>query len=189
MLKPVREDRAGWVLAGGESSRMGRDKALLNLSGIPLVLRAAHAAAEVCGSVSLVGDPAKYSALGFSVVADRFTGMGPAAGIEAALAATKADWNLILACDMPSLNAAILESLFTGEADCSLPRYPDGKVEPLCAVYHRRCHAHIRAALEKGVRKVTGALEGLALRYVPVTSEEPFTNLNTPEDVERFRRG
>lgn len=182
-------DRAGWVLAGGKSSRMGSDKALLNLSGTPLIARLAALAAAVCGPVSIVGDPAKYGSLGFPVVADRFTGMGPVAGIEAALGSTTADWNLILACDMPSLNAETLESLFTGEGDCSIPQYPDGKVEPLCAVYHRCCHPHIRAALEKGTRKVTSALDGLAIRYVPVTSEDPFLNLNTPEDLERYRRG
>jgi molybdopterin-guanine dinucleotide biosynthesis protein A len=187
VLKPDRENRAGWVLAGGKSTRMGSDKALLNLEGAPLILRATGAAAAVCSSVSLVGDPAKYGLLGFPVVADEFAGCGPVAGIEAALHATSADWNLILACDMPALDAPVLELLFTGEADCVLPQYPDGKVEPLCAVYHRRCHPHIRAALEKGVRKVTSALEGLAIRYLPVSSEEPFTNLNTPEDVRRYR--
>jgi molybdopterin-guanine dinucleotide biosynthesis protein A len=166
---------------------MGSDKALLELAGIPLILRATSAAQGVCGSVALVGDPAKYAGLGFPVVNDEFPGCGPLAGIEAALRATSSDWNLILACDMPRLDPVILESLFGMEADCVLPQYPNGDVEPLCAVYHRRCHAHIRAAIENGVRKVTRALEGLAIRYLPVSSEDPFTNLNTPDDVRRYR--
>src|SRR5579859_2029055 len=111
-MKSGSENRAAWVLAGGQSSRMGSDKALLNLEGVPLILRATSAAATVCNSVSLVGDPAKYSNLGFPVVADEFEGCGPLAGIEAALRATSADWNLILACDMPRLETDILESLF-----------------------------------------------------------------------------
>ena len=170
---------------------MGTDKALLELEGLPLILRATTAAAAVCGFVSLVGDPAKYASLGLTVVPDHFPGAGPGAGIEAALRATTADWNLILACDMPALSAAILETLFPRDAmaDCVLPQYPDGKVEPLCAVYHRRCHPHIRAALEQGTRKVTSVLDGLAIRYVPVTSEDPFTNLNTPEDLRRYQLG
>jgi molybdopterin-guanine dinucleotide biosynthesis protein A len=185
------KNRAGWILAGGKSSRMGTDKALLSLEGTPLILCAVTAAAAVCGSVSLVGDPARYSRLGFPVVADTFPGAGPVAGIEAALHATTADWNLILACDMPALSPAVLETLFIGDdtVDCALPKYPDGKVEPLCAVYHRHCHPHIRAALEHGLRKVTIALEGLAIRYIPVTSEESFTNLNAPEDVRRYKNG
>ncbi len=179
---------AAWVLAGGRSSRMGSDKALLEFDGLPLVMRAVRAVSEVCETVSVVGDPARYAALGLPVVADEFVDAGPLAGIEAALRTTVAEWNLVVACDMPAIEAAILASLFTAasEGDCALPRYPDGKTEPLCAVYSRRCHPHIRAALEAGVRKVTAALEGLAIRYVPVTREHAFTNLNTPEDVRRY---
>src|SRR5271165_4394157 len=131
------QSRAGWILAGGRSSRMGVDKALLEIDGQPLVSRVAREAAKVCAPVSLVGDPAVYGHLGFPVIPDRFPGRGPLAGIEAALGATEADWNLLLACDMPALETAVLESLFAAGGDCALPRYPDGTVEPLCAVYHR----------------------------------------------------
>lgn len=186
-------DRAGWVLAGGRSSRMGVDKALLDLDGEPLVVRVAREAAKVCGSVSLVGNPGLYGGFGLPVIPDRFSGLGPLAGIEAALAATGADWNLMLACDMPALETPILESLFLAGGDVALPAYPDGTVEPLCAVYHRRCHPAIRSALEAGIRRITDALAtlgpGFAIRYVPVTRSEPFANLNTPEDLRRYRNG
>lgn len=181
--------RAGWILTGGRSSRMGADKAFLKVDGRPLAVRAAETVAVVCGAVALVGDPAKYGVWGFPVVADRFPGAGPLAGIEAALSVTTADWNLIVACDMPALDEVTLEALFVPDCDCALPQYPDGNVEPLCAVYHRRCHAGIRAALEAGVRKVTDALAPFAIRYVPVVRARSFTNLNTPDDLEKFRHG
>jgi molybdopterin-guanine dinucleotide biosynthesis protein A len=171
---------------------MGTDKALLELDGTPLIARATAAALEVCGGVSLVGDPAKYGGLGFAVVPDEIQNAGPLAGIEAALRVTAVDWNLILACDMPALDPAILETLFAGiwpDGDCALPANRDGKLEPLCAVYHRRCHDQIRAALRAGVRKITEALTGLAIRYVPVARDDAFTNLNTPEDLRRYRNG
>jgi molybdopterin-guanine dinucleotide biosynthesis protein A len=168
---------------------MGVDKALLELDGIPLVVRTARIAAAVCGTVSLVGEPAKYGHLSFSVIPDEFPGIGPLAGIEAALRVTTADWNLILACDMPAIQPALLESLFPAACDVALPAYPDGSVEPLCGVYHRRCHSHILKAIDSGIRKVTNALDGLAIRYVPVVNPEPFTNLNTPDDVRRYRHG
>jgi len=189
LLKSATEGRAGWVLTGGRSSRMGVDKALLELDGVPLVVRTARVAAAVCGTVSLVGDPAKYGHLSFPIIQDEFSGIGPLAGIEAALRVTTADWNLILACDMPAIEPGILESLFSLDCDAAVPTYPDGNVEPLCAVYHRRCHSHIRNAIDNGIRKVTGALDGLAIRYVPVVNQEPFTNLNTPNDVRRYRHG
>jgi molybdenum cofactor guanylyltransferase len=187
------DKRAGWVLVGGRSRRMGRDKALIEIDKQPLVERVAGVLGEVCGSVSLIGDPAVYGELGWRVVADRFPGEGPLAGIEAALGATKFEWNLVVACDMPRLDVGILEQLFriaaTGDGDCAVPRYSDGRVEPLCAVFHARCHAAIATALEEGVRKVTEALGRLALRYVPVASDEAFANLNTPEDLEKYGRG
>src|SRR5712671_2516443 len=67
-------ERAGWVLTGGASSRMGFNKALVEIDGRPLVLVVAEAMAKVCGVVSLVGDPARYGGLGLPVVADHFPG-------------------------------------------------------------------------------------------------------------------
>ncbi len=187
-------DRAAWVLTGGRSSRMGRDKALIDIAGRPLALRVAEQAGKFCDSVSLVGDPAAYGSLGLKVVPDTFPGQGPLAGIEAALGATAADWNLIVACDMPALGSAAIEQLFDLQADCALPQYDDGRAEPLCAVYHRRCHAAIRATLESGVRKVADALrrleaDGFAVRYLPVASAKPFANLNTPDEVQEYLNG
>jgi molybdopterin-guanine dinucleotide biosynthesis protein A len=176
---------------------MGSDKSLLELSGTPLLTLAARRVGAVCGRVSVVGDPARYSGFGMQVVPDRFPGAGPLAGIEAALRSTDADWNLIVACDMPALDPAILESLFaaaiTNGVDCAVPRYPDGKLEPVCAVYHRRCHAPILAAVEDGIRKVADAFLRLAVKhaitYVPVSSPASFANLNTPEELRRYRDG
>jgi molybdopterin-guanine dinucleotide biosynthesis protein A len=184
-----RPDRAGWVLVGGRSRRMGTDKALVDVGGQPLAARVASQIAPVCGRVSLVGDPARYAHLGFPVVPDRFAGEGPLSGIEAALRTTHSDWNLIVACDMPQLAAALLETLFSVGGDCSVAAYADGRVEPLCAVYHRGCHAVILAAIEAGVRSVKAVLPGLALRYVRVDAPRSIPNLNTPEDVARYQNG
>lgn len=168
---------------------MGRDKALLEIEGVPLALRIARQLEPVCGAVCLIGDPERHGILGLPVFTDNFPGEGPLAGIEAALRATSADWNLIVACDMPALDASTLESLFPLTGDCALPRYRDGKVEPLCAVYHRRCHPAILSALGKGIRKVTDALQTLEITYIPVASTEPFANLNTPEDLTKYTHG
>ncbi len=193
-------NRVAWVLVGGRSSRMGVDKAKAESGGRALALLVAGKAAKVCHSVALVGDPATYADLGLPVIADRFPGCGPLAGIEAALAASQYEDNLIVACDMPAIDGKLIESLFEaiGTADCALPRHDDGRVEPLCAVYRRNCHPVILGALDAGIRKVTDALlwkapspppGPLAIRYVRVPDAASFANLNTPEDWRRYHHG
>ncbi len=194
MRQPNSALAPAWILAGGRSSRMGVDKARAESGGRALVLRVADEAAAVCGSVSLVGDPLLYGELGLPVIADRFPGQGPLGGMEAALAATRSDSNLIVACDMPAIRPGFLAELFAEDGDCVVPRHDDGRLEPLCAVYRRRCHPVIQAALEAGIRKVTDALRSfaqhsLAIRYVRVSDPAAFANLNTPEDWRRYHNG
>jgi len=188
------ENRAGWILIGGKSSRMGTDKALMEVNGQKLALRMAGELGKACQSVGVVGDPLRYQGLALPVGADNFPGEGALSGIAAALAATGVDWNLIVACDMPELRAETVEPLFAADGDCNIPIMQDGRTQPLCAVYHRRVHAAIRAMLDAGVRRVIdvpGNLEklGFAVRYVRMDSDAPFANLNTPEDVRRYLGG
>jgi molybdopterin-guanine dinucleotide biosynthesis protein A len=186
---------AGWILVGGRSTRMGRDKAFLEVDGRALVLRVAETIAPFCGTVTLLGEPAVYGVLGLPVIPDQFPGAGPLAGIEAALRCTTADRNLIVACDMPSLDPSVLAALFAADGDCAVPEYEDGRLEPLCAVYHRRFHAAVLEALQSGVRAVKDVLRGeqskahVAVRLVRVSSPAAFANLNTPEDVRKYSHG
>ena len=174
------------MLAGGKSSRMGRDKALLPFHGGALVSHVAATVAAAAGSVALIGDPQKYGHLGYTVLPDHSPGAGPAGGIETALSQTAADWNLVLACDMPAIPVEFLRGLLDAaellNADALLPAGPSGRLEPLCAVYHRRCLQTLHCALEAGVRKVTDAMAGLGVARFPVDNAACFENLNTPEE-------
>lgn len=168
---------------------MGTDKSRLLVEGVPLIDRTIACIREVCPSVTLVGDPVRYPDLSLPVIADAVSGQGPLAGIETALRFTDADWNLIVACDMPALDSATLGALFAAASDCDavVPRTPDGEIEPLCAVYHRRGHPVIAGAFAGGIRKVRSVLPSLAIRYLSVDRSDVFTNLNTAEDLARYR--
>jgi molybdenum cofactor guanylyltransferase len=165
---------------------MGADKALLPFRNGTLAGHVAAVVAAAAGSAVLIGDPIKYSHLGYPVAADLRPGCGPRAGIETALRRTSADWNLVVACDMPAIDTAFLRSLLEAaerlNPDVLAPAGPSGQLEPLSAVYHRRSLAHIRAALDRGVRKITGALEGLEVQRWNVEDGACFANLNTPEE-------
>ncbi|HEV2385663.1 MAG TPA: molybdenum cofactor guanylyltransferase [Candidatus Acidoferrales bacterium] len=193
---------AGFVLAGGASTRMGRNKALLNFAGEPLACRAARLVREAGLAVRLVGPPELYHRLGLETIADDRPGLGPLGAIATALAHSDRPWNLIVAVDLPHLTAGWLRALVAraagSKADALVPRSDRG-LEPLCAVYHRRCLPSILAALDRGVRKVTGGLDGPPpCRVEEIAPAEwkgysgdadLFENINTPAEYRRARPG
>jgi molybdopterin-guanine dinucleotide biosynthesis protein A len=197
---------AAFLLAGGHSSRMGREKGLLEIAGQPLILRIARLIEPLVCEVTVVGSPEKYAALGLRAIADRkFENRvddelvrTPLAGIATALSATKSSWNLILACDLPYLTAEWLDWLVsraaTSAAQVVMPRTLGG-LEPLAAAYRSECAAPIVAAIERGVRKVTDALTELHVQHLPESDWKKLDpqgrvlrNMNTLPDYEEARK-
>jgi molybdopterin-guanine dinucleotide biosynthesis protein A len=185
--------RAGYILAGGRSSRFGRDKALVEMAGRPLILHVAERAREVCEAVTIVGPPQRYAHLNLRVIGDAIENAGPLGGIATALEDSASPWNLIVACDMPFLCAAVLDLLFdrAGQraADVILPLSSTGLEEPLCAIYAKSAGPTLRAGIEAGTRKITEALAALRVERVESAdyrhldpSGRHFLNLNTPAD-------
>ena len=197
MPNPEQPACAGFVLTGGRSSRMGKEKALLEISGTPLLVRAVHLLQKICPCVKIVGQPERYARFGFIGIGDQQPDSGPLAGILAALDQTTAPWNLVVACDMPYLSEEWLCYLTSrARASSALVLLPESQhgPEPLCAVYHRDGAAALRAEFEQGVLKVTRALESLPVERISsseITSFDPhgvlFQNLNTPEEYEQAR--
>jgi molybdopterin-guanine dinucleotide biosynthesis protein A len=178
---------------GGKSSRFGKDKALLQLDGRPLAVRLAETVGAAAGSATLVGSPEKYGTLGLRVIPDSLADFGPLAGLLAALDDSQSDWNVVTACDMPNLTEAflrfLLEEARRSGADILLPLDASGRAEPLCAAYSLDCRAAIRAAVERGVHKMTDAFRDLRVRellpkdYAQFDPEgRLFANVNTVED-------
>jgi molybdopterin-guanine dinucleotide biosynthesis protein A len=161
---------------------MGRDKALLPFRGGSLAGAIAAAVEDAAGSVVVVGRP---DFLDYSAIPDRFPGEGPLGGILTALAHTRSEWNLIVACDMPALTTEFLSGLLQraerSGRDALIPCGPDGP-EPLCAVYHQRAREALEHRFENGIRKVMRAVEDLDAFVWPVAEMAHFQNVNTPED-------
>jgi molybdenum cofactor guanylyltransferase len=187
----------GFILAGGESSRIGRDKALLELNGVTLIVRAAELVESVAETCAIVGDSVRLEGLALRVLADDFPGAGPLGGIATALRNSGAEWNLVIACDLPYLTREWLEYLVAradrSDADIVLPTNDLG-AEPLCAMYRGRCLPAIRAALEAGTRKVTDGLSGIPTDFVEPSEWKEFDsdrllfkNMNSPADYEEAK--
>lgn len=179
---------AGFVLVGGQSSRMGRDKARLPVGSHLLVENVARKVAKVAENVSLVGDPARYADLPFACIRDLHPGLGPISGIEAALHASQAELNIIVACDMPGMEAKWLADLVAAAEACSnaavVARDAGGVLHPLCAVYRRACIAAVRDAVAAGRLKLTDLLREIECATVDLPVA--VTNVNTPEEWQRW---
>jgi len=183
------DSTAGFVLTGGRSSRMGRDKALLPIEGSVLVERTAERVRAAAGSVTLIGAPGRYAHLGLPVLPDLVPDGGPGGpicGIHTALKTTIADWNLVVACDMPRLTAPFLRSLLDraqaeGKA-CLVPQTSQG-LEPLCAVYHRRALPAVDWAVHHNVLKMQDFVKTLDPFVWPVPHDIFLENWNTPQDL------
>jgi molybdopterin-guanine dinucleotide biosynthesis protein A len=185
---------------------MGKEKALLEFGGEPLILRIARQVEPLVTTVTAVGSPERYTILGLRAMEDQEYGgphksgrtPGPLAGIASALTATETEWNLILACDLPYLTREWLDWLLAramvSDRQIIMPRTAGGP-EPLAAVYRRKCVKPIVGALERGVRKVTDAMEQLGIEFVTEgdwrhidPNGRVLRNMNTPQDYEEARR-
>lgn len=162
---------------------MGRDKALLPFRGGPLAGVVARAVERAAGSVVVVG---RSHLLDFPAIPDLYPGEGPLGGILTALAHSRAEWLLVVACDMPEVTADFLAGLLDrareADRDAFLPHGPGGRPEPLCAVYRARARGTLEREFARGVRKVTEAVAALDAAAWEVSEVAHFQNVNTPED-------
>jgi len=186
-------DLTAFILAGGKSSRMGTDKAFLQLNGRTLLARALDLARSVTSEVRIVGDRAKFAAFA-PTVEDIFPNCGPLGGIHAALRSSSTDLNLILAVDVPFAAPALLQYLIgqassAPQAEVTVARTPEGW-QPLCAVYRRNFVEAAEQALRQGHYRIDRLFKEGNTRVIAEGelkaagfSPESFRNLNTPEDV------
>lgn len=180
------------ILAGGASRRMGRNKALLPIRGQTLIERVIDRVRPLADEVWVVTNtPEEYAFLNVLTVSDRYPGVGPLAGLHAALDAARGDLVILLACDMPFVSVALLRYLLslTAGVDAVIPRL-GGREEPLHAIYRRvTCLPAVEAALHAGKRRLIAFLPAVRVRYVEedeLRRRDPelrsFLNANTPQE-------
>jgi molybdopterin-guanine dinucleotide biosynthesis protein A len=172
---------------------MGRDKALLELGGRRLIDYPLAAVGAVAGRTLLApGERSRYAELGLGEeVLDTGPGEGPLRGLLAALEAARTPWLVALACDMPRVSPAVLERLLAhaaaGDLDACLAQVERG-TQPLLAVYHTRVAPAVRAALERGERRLVAFHPGLRVESLALDELAPqASNLNTRAQLEDER--
>jgi molybdopterin-guanine dinucleotide biosynthesis protein A len=177
------------LLAGGESRRMGRSKALLPVEETTLVEWLAERFRPAFDQVLVAARD--ISQLPWSLrrdfVADIRPGAGPLAGIEAGLASARNPRVVAMACDMPYVTVALAERLAASAEghDAAVPRL-QGRAQPTCAAYRSSALPAIAAALAEGERTASEVIGRLDVRWLDQEEPALFTNLNTPADYQAF---
>lgn len=194
-------DDQGWVLrrrataivmAGGRSTRMGRDKAMIEVDGVPLIQRLVRWLAPRFDEVLISArNPDDYAFLGQRVIADRTPDQGPLHGLACALQASRHDLHMVVPCDLPAIPLALMARLLrqTTDADVAVPVDAEGRAEPLFAAYRRSALPAVQAALDRGDRRMVSFHKDCRVARVPLPQGPSLANLNTPESLETLRTG
>lgn len=180
------------IQAGGQSSRIGQDKAFTRLAGKPLI---EHVITKLYGLgdelLITTNNPEKYQYLGLRTVPDRLPYTGAVIGLHSAISAASHEHVLSVACDMPFLNRNLLQHLIdlSTRADVVVPFY-NGEFEPFHAVYSRKCAAAIESALAQKRMRMIGFYDQVSVHKVgdiEINSLDPaglsFFNINTHNDL------
>ena len=201
----------GIVLAGGKSSRMGKNKALLTLGGQPLIERVLESLEPFTEERLIVTNtPEEYAHLGVPMCSDRIPNQGPLSGIHAGLLAANSELNFAVACDLPFISRGVL-GLFHEEAianvgstssrrdgcadwDICVAESPRG-LEPLLGVYSRGCAPVIEGLLAEGKRRIVALHDAMRVKTLHLSEADltrlggdAFVNLNTPDEYDQAQR-
>jgi molybdopterin-guanine dinucleotide biosynthesis protein A len=185
------------ILAGGQSQRLGTDKALLELDGKWLLERIVNTLASLSNDLLVIAnDEEKFAQLPVRLIPDARPGTGPLGGIYSGLQAMRHERGLFVACDMPLLNPALLQYMIqlSADFDVVIPRIA-GNTEPLHAVYSKACVRPIAKVLDGGELRVIAFFPQVRVRYVEhneIDVLDPehlsFFNINTPDDLKRAQQ-
>lgn len=189
--KRQEEPITGVILAGGKSRRMGRNKALLDLGGIYLIEKIYQTMSKLFPQVILITNtPDEYAFLNCRYQGDIYPGIGSIAGLHSALSTSYTDRIFVVPCDVPFLNPELITLLCQTDHtyDAAVPLSRQG-IEPLHALYHRRCLPQLELAIEQGDKKLQNFLQDIWTYFLPVSAyhhipdaEHSFRNVNRPED-------
>lgn len=175
------------ILAGGQSKRMGKCKALLEVQGETMISRLARQLSLFSELLLSANDPVLARSLPVRYIPDIYENAGPAAGLHAALSAASSDALFCVPCDMPNFDVTLIEILLshlTTETNAVICRDGSGRLHPLCGIYAKRALPVLQELLEQGEHRMTTISEALGCFVVDTGSVLPdsiFFNMNTPE--------
>jgi molybdopterin-guanine dinucleotide biosynthesis protein A len=186
----LQEKATSIIMAGGNSTRTGADKSMLQIKGRPII---EYIYEQLRGTFDQIlistQEVDKYAFLGCNCIPDKMPGQGPLMGIASALGASVNELNFVVACDIPHIDIRFVRKML-GEAegaDMVIPTTGNGKYEPLFAIYNKSALKSMNQVLSSGKRKISDAFAHCKVKYIKLEAKR-FTNLNTMAEYEEFRK-
>lgn len=187
-MRIAKEDIVAFVLAGGQSSRMGQEKGLLKLGEKRMVEYVIEQLKPLVREVKIVANDPAYQVFGYEVLEDEEKGLGPLGGIYTALKYTRTHFNLIVSCDMPFINSEAVQCMLVnaGTADIIIPT-SEGRMQPLFGIYAKSCLAGMEAAVRERRLQLRSLIQEFNYQLLPmeesgIDNRLLFKNVNTPEE-------
>ena len=191
MLKP--HEITGIVLAGGKSSRMGKDKGTCSFKNKPLVEYAIEALKPFCGEILLSANNIDaYNKYSYEVIPDEISSIGPLGGMFTCLKKSKTRHNIILSCDTPFITEELIKHIIENidsENEVVAPLHQPNFIEPLCAYYNKDLIPVFEKCIKNKDYKLLKLIKSVDLKTLKIDSSldffnpKLFNNLNTPEDL------
>ena len=187
---------SGVILAGGKSSRYGKNKAVVNINGISLIKRVLRVMETLFPSIVVITNtPDDYTFLNLPMFEDKIKGLGPLGGIFTGLEVISKNAGFFVACDMPFLNSDLIRYLASVRQgfDVVVPTF-SGKFEALHALYTKNCLPAIEQLIHDGVYQTIQLFQSVSVRYVEeheMRRFDPelksFSNINKPEELRKMK--
>ena len=177
----------GIVLAGGKSSRIGRDKAMLELGGVRLIARSISIIEPLCDEIIISTNDPGLACLGYHIVQDEHHGIGPVAGLHASLRYSNSEHHLVIPCDTPLVTIDVFERMFAIVSAAHPPACvagtEDGFIEPLIGCYQRSALPLLEEQIQKYDFKLHNALTRMGAIVEVFHDSRMFWNINTKADI------
>jgi molybdenum cofactor guanylyltransferase len=182
----------GIILAGGMSRRMGADKGLVMFKGKPLIQYSIDVFSAICSEILISSNSGEYANLGYKVVPDIYSGIGPMGGLYSCLKNSANEINLVLSCDMPFVTVEVFDHLLAvrGNSQVCIPWHENEKYEPLCGVYTNAILNEMEVFIKNENYKLPDLFKHISFlpfrisEIDPLLSNHYFLSINSPSDLE-----
>ena len=183
------------ILAGGNSSRMGEDKGLLDLNGIKMVEHVIKTLKEITDDIIIISNNLEYKLFALPVFSDTISGKGPIGGLYTGLSKSNSEKNIVISCDSPFVSSNFLKKLLSisKDFDVTVPSY-NNRIHPIIGIYNQSILETLEEQINSDELKLMMAIEKLKYQIIEFSSNDKdidpkiFSNINTKEDLLKHQK-